>query len=467
MLGRSMTTSIRPLAPTPRRGLCSALVALAALLTAACTSVEDDVAPTTTTAAPVLCPDGNELPVAGPAAAVPAIPPQAADPPATRAGGLDIATLLPRTGDLAFLGPAPTIAARLAVDDIGAAGGVLGRPLTLREGDAAPGADATAEAEIDRLLGAGVDAVVGPITSGVTARVLDRVDAAGGLLVSPGNTSSALDTLDAGGRLFRTAPTDDLQGRALAELVLEDGASTAALVVRSDDYGRTIADAFATRFAADGGAIASRMDYAPTEDDIGSRVDAEVDRAADAVVVIGLAETALVLDALVASGQGPRDRLVYGTDGNLGDRLADLVDDPASLACLRGLLPVATPADDFAGRLRERAADEAALDGAVLDHAAETYDAVVVVALAAQVAGTDDAAAIAAALAGVTRGGTVCDEVQVCLDLAAEGTDLAYEGASGRLALDADGNRTSAELTLVTFDGAGRLTRIGSRAVPS
>lgn len=461
-----MTTSIRPLASTPRRGLRSALVALAALLTAACTSGEDDAAPTTTTAAPVLCPDGSELPVAGPAPTVPAIPPLATDPPAARAGGLDIATLLPRTGDLAFLGPAPTIAARLAVDDIGAAGGVLGQPLTLREGDAAPGTDGTAESEIDRLLGAGADAVVGPITSGVTARVLDRVPA-GGLLVSPGNTSSALDALDARGRLFRTAPTDDLQGRALAELVLEHGASTAALVVRSDGYGRTIADAFATRFAADGGAIASRMDYAPTEDEIGARADVEVDRAADAVVVIGLAETALVLDALVASGQGPRERLVYGTDGNLGDRLADLVDDPASLACLRGLLPVATPADDFAGRLRERAADEAALDGAVLDHAAETYDAVVVVALAAQVAGTDDAAAIAAAIAGVTRGGTVCDEVQVCLDLAVEGTDLAYEGASGRLALDADGNRTSAELTLVTFDGAGRLTRIGSRAVPS
>lgn len=452
--------------PGVRSPVRSAAAGLAAvLLVAACTDDEGGDGPSTssTSEAAVVCPDGSH-----PDAAPPALPPPATDgaAPATatppRDGVLDVGVLLPRSGDLAFLGPAPAAAAALAAEDIEAAGGVLGSPVVLHPADSAPDVAGRAEAEADRLLAAGVEVIVGPITSGATARVLERVRAAGAVLISPGSTATGLDQLDTGGRLFRTAPTDDLQGQALAELALDHGARTASLAVRADDYGRTIADAFAARFALDGGELVSRATYDPATEDLAGTVVPHLDATADALVVVGLAESAHIVDALVAADEAPAQRLVYGTDGNLGDRLGDLVDERATLACLGGLLPMASPDEAFTSRLRQAAPE---LDGTVIDHAAEAYDAVVLAAVAAEAAGTDDAAAIAAELRGASRGGQPCGDPEACLTLAAAGGDLAYVGASGPTALDADGNRTVARLTEVAFDGEGRLRRVGERTV--
>ncbi|MEK9810549.1 MAG: ABC transporter substrate-binding protein, partial [Candidatus Nanopelagicales bacterium] len=49
---------------------------------------------------------------------------------------LKIGTLLPATGDLAFLGPPEYAGVDLAVMDIDAAGGVLGQPVVNEYGDA-------------------------------------------------------------------------------------------------------------------------------------------------------------------------------------------------------------------------------------------------------------------------------------------------------------------------------------------
>src|SRR5690606_19302088 len=69
-------------------------------------------------------------------------------------GVLTIATLLPMTGRLYFIGAATTAAAELAVQDVNAAGGVLGHPVRLIKADSGDSSDdlaATAVAElIDR-----------------------------------------------------------------------------------------------------------------------------------------------------------------------------------------------------------------------------------------------------------------------------------------------------------------------------
>lgn len=442
----------------------SATLAIGVL--AGCDLGDRDPGSTPTTAPEsITCPDGSPLP-----SAEAAPPATAADPSsdgrAPRPGALDIGTLLPLTGDLAFLGAAATAGVELAVEDLNAAGGVLGEPVTLHHADSADGDDGAAADEVARVLGAGVDVIVGPMAAGVTARVLDQVVQGGAVLVSPGATSSGLDDLDGADRLFRTVPTDSLQGRALAELVLDDGFREAALVVRGDGYGRAVAGAFATAFEDGGGVIRSRLDYEPTAGKVAEEAVESVGGGTEAVVVVGLAESALVVEALSDAGAGPLDRPVYGTDGNLGERLADLVDDPASLACMKGVLPVATPPPAFADRLRRATPSLASLDDAGLEHAAEAYDAVVIAAIATEAAGSDDAEATAAAMADATGGGTPCDDVGACLELVAGGADLVYEGMTGRAALGGAGNRTQADMTVVAFDGDGHLARIGVRRVP-
>lgn len=455
------------IAPTrrhrPRRA--GAALLAAASLVAACSSGGGDgerAATTTAGAAAVRCPDGSTVPRSAATVAPAPVDPRPSGP-SGRDGALDVGTLLPRTGDLAFLGPAALAGVELAVADLAAAGGVLGQPVGLRHGDSAEGVPGTAGAEVARLLADGADVIVGPLSSGAAANVLDAVVAADAVLVSPASASSGLDALDRTGRLFRTGPTEALQGRALGTLALSDGHETVAIAARADDHGRAVADALTARLEEGGASVVARVDYDPSDPDLGDAVADRVSGPADAIVLVGLAETALVLDALVEGGDGPRDRAVYGTDGNLGERLADLVADEEALACFRGLLPVDRPGASFTDRLRQHSPSLADAGAAALDLGAESYDATVAAALAAATAGSDGGDAIAGAMAEVTSGGTTCHRPRPCLELIAGGTDVSYVGQTGRLALGDDGNRTEAGLTEVAFDAGGHLTRLGTR----
>lgn len=453
----------------PTRLACrsGALLLAAAALVGACSDGSGDperADPSPTTTAGAMCPDGEAVPDAAPVADVPE--PAAQDRgPDGREGALDIGTLLPRSGDLVFLGTPALAGVELAVADLEAAGGVLGAPIGLRHGDSAEGTPDVAEAEVARLLDAGADVIVGPIASGTASRVLDQVASASALLVSPGGTSSGLDALDRAGRFFRMGPTESLQGAALAELIRDDGHRTVTVAARADDYGRAVSDALAVRLEQRGGSVLARVEYDPTAAAFDQEVVGRLDLAADAIVLVGLAETALVVDALVEEGEGPTDRPTYGTDGNLGERLGDLVADRSVLACMRGLLPVAVTDDAFAERVRAHDPALSELDDAGLDLAAESYDAVVLAALAAEASGTDEAGAVAGAMPTVTRAGVPCDDVETCLALAGDGTDLAYRGRTGRIALDDRGNRDEAPFTVVAFDADGHLARLGSRRV--
>ena len=436
---------------------------------AACTSGGgEDARPDTTesTVATGRCPDGSAVPDAAPARMPPGFDATSAGPE-PRDGGLDIGTLLPLSGELAFLGPASIAGVELAVADLAEAGGVLGAPVGLRHGDSADGEPGVVEDEAARLLGAGIDVLIGPVASGAVASVLRQVVDADAILVSPAATSSGLDALDGDGRLFRTGPTEALQGQALADLIWSDGHRTISIAARDDEHGRAVADSLSDRYTDTGGALVSRLDHDPAADDLGPAVVDELDMSADAIVLVGLAETALILDALVVAGHGPGERAVYGTDGNLGERLGDLVEDRAALACMRGLVPAARPEADFATRVRAHHPALAEVDEAGLDLAAESYDAVVLAALAAESAGSDSGGALAGALAPVSDGGATCREPATCLDLLAGGADISYTGRTGRIALDEAGNRSDAGLTVVAFDTDGHLARIGTQRARS
>ena len=67
-------------------------------------------------------------------------------------GPLTIGTLLPQTGSLAFLGPPEVAGVELAIQEINAAGGVLGKPVELVEGDSGDASTDTATQTVDRLL---------------------------------------------------------------------------------------------------------------------------------------------------------------------------------------------------------------------------------------------------------------------------------------------------------------------------
>ena len=134
----------------------------------------------------------------------------------TADGVLKVGTILPETGDLAFLGPPEFAGAQLAINEINDAGGVLGADVEYSPGDSGDTNTDIANQTTDRLLSEGVDVIVGAASSGVSFTVIDKITGANVIQFSPANTSPDFTDYDDNGLYFRTAPSDVLQGRVLS-----------------------------------------------------------------------------------------------------------------------------------------------------------------------------------------------------------------------------------------------------------
>ncbi|MEV6817081.1 ABC transporter substrate-binding protein, partial [Micromonospora sp. NPDC051296] len=213
--------------------------------------------------------------------------------------------LLPKTGDLALAYPPLGAGAALAIKEINAAGGVLGEDVVWIDGD--DGTNPTvAKATVASHIDAGVHVIIGAGASTISAAVLPDVVDAGRVLFSPSNTAASLTTADDNGLYFRTAPPDGLQGRALADVILRDGPQKIAIVARKDSYGEGLQDIVRTELerAGFGGDKVKLLGYEPGEGAEAPPINfsdgAKQIKAfgADAVLIIGFAESAEVIKAL-------------------------------------------------------------------------------------------------------------------------------------------------------------------------
>lgn len=108
-----------------------------------------------------------------------------------------------------------------------------------------------------------------------------------------------------------------------------------------------------------------------------------------------------------------------------GAAASDVTD--GALSGFAGTTPFGELTDEFIARLCE--VDPSLTD---LNYATETYDAIVITALAVEIA-QDDGIAHASEIVGVTRDGTKCTAFAECKELIEAGEDIDYDGASGPL----------------------------------
>lgn len=241
-------------------------------------------------------------------------------------GVLTIGTLLPETGNLAFLGPPEIAAAQMAVLDINEAGGFNGQDVVLIEGDSGDTTTQTASQTVTSHLAQNVDAIIGAASSSVSASVIDAITEAGVTMFSPANTSKQFSDYPDEGLYFRLGPSDILQGQVLAEVILEDGNTSLVIVNFDDDYGNGLAEDLAASFAAGGGEVVDTITYDPQAQTFDAEVQEVVAADADAIALIGFDETSRLLVALVEQGVGPQDLATYLVDGNIGNPLGERFD---------------------------------------------------------------------------------------------------------------------------------------------
>ncbi len=377
---------------------------------------------------------------------------------------LKIGTILPQTGALAFLGPPEEAGVGLAAADINAYADTTG--LTIDDivwGDSGDPANNAWQTTSPRLISEGVVATIGAASSGVTKLFLDDHVAAGVITFSPANTSAEFSTWDDNGLYWRTAPSDILQGEVLGNLVAEDGHQNVATIYLNDSYGTGLNQFFTEAFEAAGGTVVDSQSYNAGDTTFDAQISAVLAQNPDAIVLITFDEVFTIAPALIAAGY-PGENL-YFVDGNL----KQFGDDPswpatASLEGAKGTTPAgpSTP-EEFQKRLNDWWTGEGNSALTEYAYANEAYDAVVLLALASLAANSAEAADIAGKLQEVSGGsgdGEKCDNYEACADIILGGGTADYDGYSGPITFDENGDPTEATVGIFEFGADNKFTRI-------
>ena len=354
-------------------------------------------------------------------------------PTASADGVLKIGTVLPQTGSLAFLGPPEFAGVNLAVDEINKAGGVNGKDVEVFEGDSGDTSTNIASTTADQMIARGSDVIIGAASSSVSLTIIDKITSAGVLQISPANTSPEFSTYADNGLYWRTAPPDTFQGQVLAEVVTSANVTKPAVLVLQDSYGEGLAGNFKTNFEDAGGTLAGEPIF---YDPKAQTFDAEVGQAKalnpDGIVLIGFEESKKVIQELIKQGIGPETVGLFLVDGNLSNTLGTLPGAEAPETFKQELLKVDPKLEDFA-------------------YAPESYDAVIVSALGAIAAKDDSGPAIAGKLVEVTSGGEPCITFAECKKFLDEGKDIDYNGQSGPIDFQANGDPGMAVMGVYKF----------------
>jgi branched-chain amino acid transport system substrate-binding protein len=193
----------------------------------------------------------------------------------------------------ALTGPTATFAisgknaATLAVAELNAAGGVLGKPIVLLAEDDR-GEASEAASSVSKLITR--DHVVALIGENASSRTLAAAPIAQSYkvpMISPSSTN--VEVTKKGDYVFRVCFIDPYQGRALATFARRNlKAKTAAILVDArSDYSVGLAEAFRASFEASGGRVVSELKYAEGDADFSAQLTAIRPLQPDVLIVPG------------------------------------------------------------------------------------------------------------------------------------------------------------------------------------
>lgn len=238
---------------------------VALLVVAACVPAAAP-APTTAPAKPA---EATKAPAAPAATAAPAAAPTTA--PAATGGTIKIGFGGPLTGDQAYFGKTWLNGAQLAINEVNAAGGLLGSKLEIvsldDQADPKQGTVVAQRLADDK----GIVAVIAHFNSGVTIPTLPVYNKARLLQVT--NSSNPRITQQSFDTILRPIANDFMQGGAPAEYAFNSlKAKKAAIVHDKQAFGQGVSDVFEKKFKELGGTVTSVNGVNPQDTDFSAVV---------------------------------------------------------------------------------------------------------------------------------------------------------------------------------------------------
>jgi branched-chain amino acid transport system substrate-binding protein len=349
----------------------------------------------------------------------------AALPAGLKAQGAPIrlGSLTPLTGAGGSYGPVMVKAIKAVVDEVNAAGGVLGRRIELISEDdqTNPGAGVRAARkliDVDK-----VSAILGTWASSVTTAVAPLCWESKTFLATVSG-ADAITALPHQGYLGRTQPNTTLQGRKFGEFALSESAKRVLFVSPQTPFQKSQFDNITLAVKAGGGDTRALI-YDDKKPSYRSEIDEVLRYRPDAVVLGGYAPdtTVMLRDLFRASYQGKKIAFGYSVNQKLVESL------PAEV--VEGTFTISPSSAEGSGAYQRLVK----LIGVANPdpYTTQVYDQVNLILMAIAAAGDASGTAIKDSIRKVSQapGGEKVDNALDGLKTIAAGRPVDYDGASG------------------------------------
>ena len=358
-------------------------------------------------------------------------------------GVFRLGLLIPQTGSVDGSGKSLTQVATNAIDIVNAAGGILGRDIELVVRD--EGSDsATALTAVDDFISEfRIDALIGPMSSSIALSVLPRLVENKIGSCSPTATAVSLASFPDNELFVRTTPSDILASEAMAQLIGQTGVVETLVAYPDDPFGRAFAAEIRRSLAVQGIAIVNEVAY-DTDSSDDTPVAAELTANPNSVItLIGDSESGgRLLNSLLDTKSANK---IIVNDALSQVDLSSNTNIDSDMR--KGIVGVAV--DAFAGI-------DADNNDLLPPFAAAVVDCVNLIALAAIVSESDIAEEFMAQVPAVSRGGSGCNLFEECLALLQQSLNIDYNGVTGLLDLDPNGDPSRAQFVTFGFNDQGR-----------
>lgn len=374
-----------------------------------------------------------------------------------------IGDLVPLTGDLSVFGPPGRKAADLAVKQINQAAKSAGVDTTVSVSHADTETQAQSSVQAARkLISAGATCLAGAwasadtIPTGTSVAARQRVP-----LISPASTSAEITGLDDNGFVFRTAPSDLLQGKALADTIekeLGGTDKTVSLAARNDAYGQGLIDAFKKAWEGKGGKTTGPVLYDPQQPSYNSEAGKIVSGNPDAFVIIDFPETYAKMGAALVRTGSFDPKKMFIADGLASDSIPKGI-PKAAIAGARGTRPGTPESGPVVKKFAELFKAAGGPERATFD--AQNFDAVTLCYLGAVAANSTKGADIADKLQDVSGPpGKQYDftDLSGAVKALAGGDDIDFQGVTGPIDFDDKGDPTTATYEVYKYGQDSKLS---------
>lgn len=331
------------------------------------------------------------------------------------------------TGKEATFGTSSHEGTLLAIEEVNAAGGVLGKKIELLTEDDQTKAGEPANAVNKLISKDGVVAILGEVASSRSLEAAPICQQNKIPMISPASTNPTVTK--EGDYIFRVCFTDTFQGAALANFAstVLKAKKVAVLTDVKSDYSKGLAKSFKQKFSANGGQIGSELDFNGGDKDFKGQLTAIKSDAPDAIFLPGYYNDVALI--CIQAKQLGITTPIFGGDGWESESLLNIGKEAVngnyfSTHCSadQGTPEMTRFVESYKKRFNGKTPDAMAVLG---------YDSAMVLVDAMKRAGTTESVALRDAIAATKD----------------------FSGASGKFSLNADRDAVKALVFIQIKDG--------------